>query len=250
MVINWYYIIVIVLNILCSGTFVDEYVGEVINQSEMIHRMKKMLYKNNNYMVQLKHDEIIDATRKGNITRFINHSCDPNCVAEKVYSYHSNKHTKNKLFFKYFQWNVLGESRMGFFSKQPIRIGEEITFDYSFEIFGYCDYFIIFNLCKLLLLSSRDAAQQKCYCGSPKCRGFISKKSRTGDDQSSGSEDSDGHEDDTSIFKPDACLETKQKPIKKISNKDRKRLRQVRIIFCINNIKINLILIFCSSISS
>lgn len=68
----------------CSGSFVDEYVGEVIDQHEMIKRMKTKLYMNNNYMVQLKHDEIIDATRKGNITRFINHSCEPNCVAEKV----------------------------------------------------------------------------------------------------------------------------------------------------------------------
>lgn len=63
----------------------DEYIGEVIDQHEMIKRMKKKMYINNNYMVQLKHDEIIDATRKGNITRFINHSCEPNCVAEKVY---------------------------------------------------------------------------------------------------------------------------------------------------------------------
>lgn len=69
---------------LISGTFVDEYIGEVIDQHEMIKRMKKKLYINNNYMVQLKHDEFIDATRKGNITRFINHSCEPNCIAEKV----------------------------------------------------------------------------------------------------------------------------------------------------------------------
>lgn len=169
-----------------SGTFVDEYMGEVIDQSEMIKRMKKVLYKDNNYMVQLKHDEVIDATRRGNITRFINHSCEPNCVAEK--------------------WNVLGESRMGFFSKQFIKKGEEITFDYSFEIFG-------------------DAAQQKCYCGSSKCRGFISKKSRTGDQSSS--EDSDEHEDDTSTVRPDECQEKKQKKTEKISNKDRKRLKQL-----------------------
>lgn len=74
-----------IINVFYSGTFVDEYMGEVINQHEMIKRMKKKLYRNNNYMVQLNHDEIIDATRKGNITRFINHSCEPNCVAEKVY---------------------------------------------------------------------------------------------------------------------------------------------------------------------
>uniref|UniRef100_A0A2S2NNW2 [histone H3]-lysine(36) N-trimethyltransferase n=1 Tax=Schizaphis graminum TaxID=13262 RepID=A0A2S2NNW2_SCHGA len=176
-----------------SGTFVDEYMGEVIDQNEMIKRMKLKVYMFNNYMVQLKHDEIIDATRKGNITRFINHSCEPNCVAEK--------------------WNVLGESRMGFFSKQFIRKGEEITFDYSFEIFG-------------------DAAQQKCYCGTSKCRGFISKKSRTGDqsssDESSSDEsESDEHVDDTLVVKSDTCLEKKKKPINKISNKDKKRLRQL-----------------------
>lgn len=67
-----------------SNTFINEYIGEVINQHEMMKRMESQLYKNNNYMVQLKYDEIIDATCKGNISRFINHSCDPNCTAEKV----------------------------------------------------------------------------------------------------------------------------------------------------------------------
>uniref|UniRef100_A0A2S2Q0E3 [histone H3]-lysine(36) N-trimethyltransferase n=2 Tax=Sipha flava TaxID=143950 RepID=A0A2S2Q0E3_9HEMI len=162
--------------------------GEVIDQHQMIKRMKTKLYKNNNYMVQLKHDEIIDATRKGNITRFINHSCEPNCVAEK--------------------WNVLGESRMGFFTKVPIFKGEEITFDYSFEIFG-------------------DAAQQKCYCNAPKCRGFISKKSRTGDDQSS-SDESEDNEDDILTSKSDEREEKKKKiTVKKITNKDKKRLREL-----------------------
>jgi len=31
---------------------------------------------------------------------------------------------------------------MGFFSNKLILKGEEITFDYSFELFGYHDYFI------------------------------------------------------------------------------------------------------------
>jgi len=50
----------------------------------MCNRLKKEEYKNLNYMVQLNPDEIIDSTSKGNVTRFINHSCDPNAVGEKV----------------------------------------------------------------------------------------------------------------------------------------------------------------------
>ncbi|XP_050527182.1 uncharacterized protein LOC126897539 isoform X2 [Daktulosphaira vitifoliae] len=182
-----------------KGSFVDEYVGEVIDQHEMIRRMKKRLYKNNNYMVQLKHDEVIDATCKGNITRFINHSCEPNCIAEK--------------------WHVLGESRMGFFSSKNIKKGEEITFDYSFQIFG-------------------DAAQQKCYCGSSKCRGYISKKSRSGEPSSSDESDENDEDDMTSI-KPEEHIERKNKiNVKKITNKDKKRLRDLdKQLTDISNIK-------------
>lgn len=65
--------------------------GEVINNRQMIKRLQSDLYIGNNYMVQLKHNVIIDATCKGNVTRFINHSCQPNCVAEKVYRISSSQ---------------------------------------------------------------------------------------------------------------------------------------------------------------
>lgn len=53
---------------------------------------------------------IIDSRFKGNYTRFINHSCNPNCVAEK--------------------WNVCGYIRVGIFAIRDINIDEEITYDY------------------------------------------------------------------------------------------------------------------------
>lgn len=52
----------------------------------------------------------------GNISRFINHSCEPNAETQK--------------------WTVNGELRIGFFSTRTILAGEEITFDYRFERYG------------------------------------------------------------------------------------------------------------------
>jgi len=35
------------------------------------------------YMCEIQKDFTIDATFKGNASRFLNHSCNPNCVLEK-----------------------------------------------------------------------------------------------------------------------------------------------------------------------
>lgn len=37
------------------------------------------------YFMALKNGAAIDATVKGNVSRFINHSCDPNCETQKVF---------------------------------------------------------------------------------------------------------------------------------------------------------------------
>jgi histone-lysine N-methyltransferase SETD1 len=36
------------------------------------------------YLFRMADDEIVDATKKGGIARFINHSCDPNCTAKII----------------------------------------------------------------------------------------------------------------------------------------------------------------------
>ncbi|XP_038048720.1 uncharacterized protein LOC119722605 isoform X2 [Patiria miniata] len=121
--------------------FVMEYCGEVLNYSEFKSRVK--LYNKDEqchfYFMALKADEIIDATMKGNMSRFINHSCDPNCETQK--------------------WTVNGQLRVGFFTKKWIAAGTELTFDYQFEQYG--------------------ENAQKCLCGSANCRGFIGKPKRT-----------------------------------------------------------------------
>jgi hypothetical protein len=88
------------------------------------------------YTLTLTGNECIDASRKGNLARFINHSCNPNAITQK--------------------WLVLGEIRVGIFALRDIKKGEEITFDYQFERFG--------------------AFRQKCFCGSENCRKYLCAK--------------------------------------------------------------------------
>ncbi|GBN87625.1 Histone-lysine N-methyltransferase SETD2, partial [Araneus ventricosus] len=68
-----------------TGDFLMEFVGEVLNHKEYRQRVKLYAKEKNIhcYFMALKTDEILDATYKGNLTRFINHSCDPNCETQK-----------------------------------------------------------------------------------------------------------------------------------------------------------------------
>ncbi|KAJ8960974.1 hypothetical protein NQ318_020278 [Aromia moschata] len=117
------------------GEFILEYVGEVLNCEEFDKRAEVYSQDKNihYYFMSLRADAIIDATVKGNISRFINHSCDPNAETQK--------------------WTVNGELRIGFFSTRTILAGEEITFDYRFQRYG------------------KEA--QKCYCEASICRGWL-----------------------------------------------------------------------------
>ncbi|XP_046961322.1 probable histone-lysine N-methyltransferase CG1716 [Vanessa cardui] len=127
-----------------AGEFLMEYVGEVLDYEQFYKRAQTYSEENNlhHYFMSLKGDTVIDATLKGNISRFINHSCEPNAETQK--------------------WTVNGELRIGFFSKRDIPAGEEITFDYQFQRFG--------------------KVAQRCYCGADNCRGWIGAEPDSDDD--------------------------------------------------------------------
>ncbi|XP_021276511.1 histone-lysine N-methyltransferase ASHR3 [Herrania umbratica] len=101
-----------------KGDFVIEYIGEVIDDAQCEKRLWDMKYKGvkNFYMCEIRKDFTIDATFKGNTSRFLNHGCDPNCVLEK--------------------WQVEGETRVGVFAARSIEVGEPLTYDYRFVQFG------------------------------------------------------------------------------------------------------------------
>lgn len=121
--------------------FIYEYVGEVINEEKFRKRMAE--YDDNGfphfYFMMLKKDSFIDATIKGSLARFCNHSCSPNAYVDK--------------------WVVGDKLRMGIFAKRLIAKGEEITFDYNVDRYG--------------------AQSQPCYCGEPNCIKMMGGKTQT-----------------------------------------------------------------------
>lgn len=65
-----------------AGQRVVEYKGERITPKEAERRYDdEAMARHHTFMFVLDRRTIIDAVQKGNEARYINHSCDPNCVA-------------------------------------------------------------------------------------------------------------------------------------------------------------------------
>ncbi|KAH0182988.1 SET domain-containing protein, partial [Aureobasidium melanogenum] len=112
-----------------------EHTGEIITPNEADRRMKED-YKNMTNYYQMGFDQgmILDAT-KGSISRFVNHSCEPNC--------------------KMLKRSVEGQPRIALFvGDRGISTGEELTYDYNFNPY-----------------SSKSV--QECRCGASNCRGIL-----------------------------------------------------------------------------
>uniref|UniRef100_A0AAV2JH78 Histone-lysine N-methyltransferase, H3 lysine-36 specific n=1 Tax=Knipowitschia caucasica TaxID=637954 RepID=A0AAV2JH78_KNICA len=118
-----------------KGEFVNEYIGELIDEEECHSRIKYAQENNitNFYMLTIDKDRIIDAGPKGNYSRFMNHSCQPNCETQK--------------------WTVNGDTRVGLFAVRDIPEGTELTFNYNLDCLG------------------ND--KMVCRCGAPNCSGFL-----------------------------------------------------------------------------
>ncbi|AFZ81655.1 hypothetical protein BEWA_010720 [Theileria equi strain WA] len=120
---------------------VCEYVGEVITHSDFQRSLSSWSFAeidDNNqchwYIMKIHKDIYIDSTHLGNVARFINHSCDPNCSSIPI--------------------NVRGIYRMGVFAQRKIIKGEEVTYNYGFTSKGVGGGF-------------------QCRCNAKNCRGII-----------------------------------------------------------------------------
>ncbi|XP_035041004.2 histone-lysine N-methyltransferase SETD1B-A isoform X3 [Hippoglossus stenolepis] len=119
---------------IAADEMVIEYVGQNIRQ--VIADMREKRYEEegigSSYMFRVDHDTIIDATKCGNFARFINHSCNPNCYAKVI--------------------TVEAQKKIVIYSRQPINVNEEITYDYKFPI---------------------EDEKIPCLCGAENCRGTL-----------------------------------------------------------------------------
>ncbi|OQS02280.1 hypothetical protein THRCLA_05335 [Thraustotheca clavata] len=138
--------------------FIIEYVGEVIDAKMVKERMDEANSRRDahNYMLEIEKDIVIDARFRGNDSRFINHSCEPNARAQK--------------------WTCQGVVRIGIMAIRPIALNEEITFDYQFIHFG--------------------GRRVKCHCGAQLCKGALGGNNNPGAASSNASSPSSDHSDE------------------------------------------------------
>ncbi|OIW29970.1 histone H3-K4 methyltransferase Set1 [Coniochaeta ligniaria NRRL 30616] len=114
-----------------------EYVGEEVRQQIAELRERRYLKSGigSSYLFRIDDNTVIDATKKGGIARFINHSCMPNCTAKII--------------------KVEGSKRIVIYALRDIAQNEELTYDYKFEReIGALD-------------------RIPCLCGTAACKGFL-----------------------------------------------------------------------------
>ncbi|KAL7812817.1 hypothetical protein V8C26DRAFT_430610 [Trichoderma gracile] len=114
-----------------------EYVGEEVRQQIAEIRENRYLKSGigSSYLFRIDDNTVIDATKKGGIARFINHSCMPNCTAKII--------------------KVEGSKRIVIYALRDIAMNEELTYDYKFE----------------REIGSLDRIP--CLCGTAACKGFL-----------------------------------------------------------------------------
>ena len=108
-----------------QGSYIIEYLGERVSKAESLRRRKQ-----GNFFVFIVTDQFdLDGAVEWNPARFINHSCTPNCDAQ------------------------MEEEHIWIIARRDIRAGEELSFNYGYDLQDYEDHL--------------------CRCGSPECLGFM-----------------------------------------------------------------------------
>jgi len=92
-----------------KNTRIIDYAGEKITSRESLKREARYLKKGHVWCFKLNHRYVRDAAVGGNLARYINHSCRPNCYTQ-----------------------IVGDT-IWIRAARNIRTGEELTYDYFIE---------------------------------------------------------------------------------------------------------------------
>ncbi|HEU4993267.1 MAG TPA: SET domain-containing protein-lysine N-methyltransferase [Gemmatimonadaceae bacterium] len=119
-----------------KDTRLVEYTGERINNAEADRRYDdERMRRHHTFLFILNSRTCVDAAVGGNISRYINHSCDPNCIA----------------------W-IEGQ-HIWIDASRDIRAGEELGYEYEYDFLP--EYTV------------EDLEFYGCNCGSSMCRGTL-----------------------------------------------------------------------------
>jgi len=122
---------------LAAGETLIEYKGEVIDWPEALRRHPHdPSQPNHTFYFHVDEEHVIDGGVKGNIARWINHSCDPNCEADEQ---------QGRIFIK---------------ALRDIQAGQELNYDYGL-IIDEDEY------------TPELLAEFPCWCGAEACRGTL-----------------------------------------------------------------------------
>lgn len=127
---------VFALKPIAAGTRLFEYTGELITWAEALRRHPHdPSQPDHTFYFHIDDQHVIDGAHGGNASRYINHSCDPNCEAEE------------------------DGGRVFIVALRPIAPGEELSFDYGLVLDGRH--------------TAKVKKQFACWCGAPACRGTM-----------------------------------------------------------------------------
>ncbi len=121
---------------LAEGEILIEYLGEVISWKEALRRHPHdPKDPNHTFYFHIDDKHVIDGKQGGNSSRWINHSCKPNCEADE---------DGGRVFIK---------------ALRNIKAGEELFYDYGLIIDAK--------------YTPKLLAEYPCWCGAKKCRGTL-----------------------------------------------------------------------------
>eukprot|EP00743_Colponemidia_sp_Colp-15_P009347 GILK01010218.1.p1 GENE.GILK01010218.1~~GILK01010218.1.p1 ORF type:complete len:288 (+),score=-3.38 GILK01010218.1:83-946(+) len=140
------------------GRFICQYAGEIISREEATRRRMLRHATTQNYIMNVREHvsnqtylTLIDPTNRGNVGRYLNHSCAPNLSRHVV--------------------RLVGVAvpKVCFFTSRHLEAGEELCFDYA-------DIFAEQHVCPSNASTDSTAATTqftKCFCGTSSCKGYL-----------------------------------------------------------------------------